>query len=153
MSRQCVERLDKVVGLLDRPLESFAVSFAAAWIAQRRLRRVSQPVERRFQIVSDIIGNFPETAHQAFDAIEHLVEVSGQRVEFAATSALRDAPRQVALHDGPASAGDGFDAVEDEAADGETAEQSDHREHSEAQQKRPPHRVRRMPADLRYHGR
>ena len=50
-------------------------------MAQRGFQPVAQPVERRAQIVRDGIGHLAHALHQPLDAVEHAVEIFGQRVE------------------------------------------------------------------------
>ena len=49
--------------------------------AQGRLGLVAQPRQRRLEIVGDIVGDLLEPLHQLLDAVEHGVEVGGERVE------------------------------------------------------------------------
>ena len=72
---------------------------------------IAQTRQRRAQIVGDVVGYVADAIHQAFDFIDHAVQVAGQLIELVAAAANRDALRQVAGHDVAAGLVDDFDAA------------------------------------------
>ena len=115
--QQRVEGLDQLVGLLDGLDEAVAVGGGAVGVAQRRLGAVAQAVERRLEVVGDVVGHLAQGAHQLLDARQHGVEALRQAVELVAGAVERDAPGEIAGHDGAAGVGDGLDAAQHAAAD------------------------------------
>ena len=57
---------------------------------QRHLEPGAQPVERRPEIVGDVVGHLAHALQQPLDLVEHRVEVGGELVELVARAAERD---------------------------------------------------------------
>ena len=94
ISKQRVEGLDQLVGLLNRALEAFAPGRTAALIGERRLGPVAQPIERRLEIVRDVVGDLAQAGHQLLDALEHGVELAGKPIELVVGAVARNAARR-----------------------------------------------------------
>ena len=96
---------------------------------------VAQAVERRAQIVRDGVGDLAHALHQALDAVEHGVEILGQRVELVMRLADGHAARQIAGDDLGAGAVDRVQPRQHVAAHqgaADQAEQQDQRRPSRA---------------------
>ena len=74
----------------------------------------------------DVVGDFLQTPHQRFDALEHGIEVIGKPVEFIAGAGDRQSAGKIARHDHLRLLGHGVDAAEDAPADEEAAGETEH---------------------------
>ena len=137
--QQRVEGLDQLVGLLDGLCQPVAIGRRAVGIRERRLGAVAQPVERRLEIVGDVVGDLAQGRHQLLDAVEHGVEALRQAVELVAGAVERDALGEVAGHDRAARLGDGLDAPQHAAADGQAGADAESAEQNDAPQRQLPH--------------
>src|SRR5258708_27795539 len=66
--------------------------------------------ERGWQVVSDIAGLLPKVVEQGRNSIQHVVDREGQRVQFIAAAAQRDAIGEFCRDDRLAGARDRIDA-------------------------------------------
>jgi hypothetical protein len=81
---KCVEGLDQAIGLLDGSLERLAIDRLAIRLAKRGLDAVAQAIERRLEIVGDIVRDLAHGCHELLDPREHEIEAFGQAVELVA---------------------------------------------------------------------
>ena len=101
MLRSEFEGLDQRVRLLDDRAQGLGQIFRRAARLQRALRPRAQPVQRRFEVVRDIVRNVLEPGHEVLDAVEHGIQVAGLAVELVVPARNRNALGHIALHDGP----------------------------------------------------
>ncbi len=132
--QQRVEGLDEIVGLLDGLDEAVAVGGRVVRIPERCLGAIAQAVERRLEVVGDVVGDLAQGDHQLLDAAEHGVEALGKAIELVARAVERDALREIARHDGAARFRDRLDASQDAAADGEAGADAEQGEQHDAPQ-------------------
>jgi len=123
--QQRVEGRDQAVGFGDGAFERQHLFVARRVTHQRAFELVAQAVQRRAQVVGDVVGDLAHTHHETLNLFEHLVEVAGEVVEFVAAALHRDAARQVAGHDLAAGAVDDFQAAHDVSADPDAADDTE----------------------------
>ena len=75
---QRVEGPDHGLGIRQGLLEQGAALGPTRLAQQRHLDARAQPVERRAQIVGDVVGDLAHAGEQPLDLIEHGVEVGGE---------------------------------------------------------------------------
>jgi len=115
--QQRVEGRDEAVGFGDRAFEGRHLFVARRVAHQRAFEFVAQAVQRRAQVVGDVVGHLAHAHHEPLDLFEHLIQVAGEIVEFVAAALHGDAAGQVAGHDFAAGAVDDFQTAHDVAAD------------------------------------
>ena len=69
--RKRIEDFDKAVGLINHILEGAAIIRIGLCAPQSFFGAIAQSRQRRLQIMSDIVRDFLQAAHQLVDAIEH----------------------------------------------------------------------------------
>ena len=115
-------------------LQRFAIGGLAIRLMQRRLDAVAQAVERRLEIVRDIVGDLAQSRHQLLDPRQHEVEALRQAVELVARAVHRQPPGEIAFHDGARGGGDRIDPGEQVAADQIAAADAEQRHHAKSPQ-------------------
>ena len=139
---QGVEGRDHRLRVRQRRLEQGARLCAAGLLQQRHLDARAQPVERRAQIVRDVVGDLAHAAEQPLDLVEHGVEVGRQLIELVARASERDALAEIARHDLAGGAIDRVDAPEHAPAHQKAAgEAEEKRERKAPAQRAPDHRL------------
>ena len=113
---QRIERLDQAVGLLDGALQRLAIGGLAVRLAQGGLNTVAQAVQRRLEIVSNIVGDLAQARHQLLDPRQHEIEAPRQAVKLIARTIHGQAAGEVPFHDGARGGGDRIDPRQQFAA-------------------------------------
>ena len=142
--QQGVERLDQIVRLFDDALQRIVKGWLAAWVAQRRLRPVAQPCQRRLQIVRDIVGHFAQAAEQLLDPLQHLVHIARQPVDLVMRALERQPAGQIAGHDPLARGCHLVNAAQNVAGNPKRADEADERDEPKPDQENPAHAVREL---------
>ena len=136
--QQRIEGPDQAIGFLDGSFQRAAIFGLAAGSRQRLLGAIAQPRQRRLQIVGDVVGDFLQSDHQGFDALQHGVEIFRQTVELVAAAPDRQPPAQVARHDALRGAGHRIDPPQHAPRNKDTAAEAKH----DHDQQRPLRRIR-----------
>ena len=90
---------------------AFAVGFAAARSRSAASAAVAQPVERRLQVVGDVVGDLPQAAHQPSMRSSMSLRFADSASSSPPRAAIGNALRQVAVHDRAAGDVDRLDAA------------------------------------------
>ena len=116
-----VEGADHGLGVAQRLLQ-YRPQRLAAVADQRHLDARTHPVERRSEIMGDVVGDLAHAVQEPFDLIEHGVEIGGELIELVAARPVeRDPPAEVARHDLFGGAVDAIDPAQHPAAHQEAA--------------------------------
>ena len=88
--------------------------------------------------MGDVVGNFLQSHHQGFDALQHGVEIFRQTVELVAAAPDRQPPAQIARHDALRGAGHRIDPPQHAPRNKDAAAEAKH----DHDQQRPLCRIR-----------
>ncbi len=94
-------------------LERLSPNRSRPLVGERCLGAIAEPIERRLEVVSDVVGDLAQTGHELLDPREHSIQMIGEPVELVVRPTARNATREIARHDGLARAGHGVDAFQD----------------------------------------
>ena len=135
---QRVEGRDHRLRVGQRRLEQSPGLDAVGLLQQRHFDARAQAVERRAQIVRDVVGHFAHAAEQSLDLVEHGIQVGRQLVELVARALERDPLAEIARHDPARGAVDRIDAAEHAAAHQEAAGEAKQQRQRETPTQRAP---------------
>ncbi len=104
------------VALLVRALDDRLVLSDARAAAAHRLEPLTQPCQRRAQIVRDVTRHLTQALHQRGDAVEHVVDDCRQSIELRLRAGHGNAIAKAPRHHGTTGARDGIDAAQEPGA-------------------------------------
>ena len=125
--QQGVEGADQLIGLGNGALDLRGVGTCRVQPGLGLFQPLAQPVERRAQVVRHRIGDLAQAFHQAFNPVQHAVEIFRQHIEFIMRPGDRHPASKVAGHDLAGGAVNGVQAPQHVAAHQASAD------HTEAQ--------------------
>ena len=93
-AQQRGEQGQHLVGVLERPPDRRRIVPDPARLVARRLQAVAQPRQRRAQVVCHVAGDLLQVLEQLGDAVEHVVDGTGQAVPLVVPTAQRECARR-----------------------------------------------------------